>query len=214
MSSIPRQLLTFAAVLALLYAGGFIAGQFIDADARDEHAMESEEASHSDDMDSEEATHSTEHAPAAAADPVRGLAVADDGLRLVVDDADVRAGRTENLRFRVVGSDGEAVRDFDVEHTKRMHAIVVRRDLTGFKHLHPAMGPDGTWSTRLRLDDAGSYRLFADFSHRDEPRTLATDLRVDGDADLGDLPPAQRDKLVRDNVARLYGMQVPAPLAV
>jgi hypothetical protein len=141
-------------------------------------------------MESEEPAHSTEQAPEAA-DPVRGLAVAGDGLRLVLDDADVRAGRADELRFRVVGSDGEAVRDFDVEHTKRMHAIVVRRDLTGFQHLHPEMGPDGTWSTPLRVDDAGSYRLFADFSHRDEPRTLATDLRVDGDADLRDLPAAE-----------------------
>ncbi|HEY7067765.1 MAG TPA: amidohydrolase family protein [Chloroflexota bacterium] len=30
--------------------------------------------------------------------------------------------------------------------------------------------------------------------------------------DLADLPAEQRQKLVRDNVARLYGMQVPAPL--
>ncbi len=29
------------------------------------------------------------------------------------------------------------MRDFDVEHEKRMHLIVARRDLTGFQHLHP-----------------------------------------------------------------------------
>ena len=32
MQSIPRQLATFFAVLALLYTAGFIAGQFIDAE--------------------------------------------------------------------------------------------------------------------------------------------------------------------------------------
>ena len=32
MNSIPRQLATFAAVLAGLYTVGFIAGQFIDAE--------------------------------------------------------------------------------------------------------------------------------------------------------------------------------------
>ncbi len=40
----------------------------------------------------------------------------------------------------------------------------------------------------MRLDDAGSYRLFADFSHDGENQTLATDLRVDGPADLLPLP--------------------------
>jgi hypothetical protein len=184
MSSIPRQILTFLAVLAVLYAGGFVAGQLIDADASDEHGMASEEQA-------EHSSAPTEHGTAGGADPVRGLAVAEGGLRLVIDDAELDTGRSEPLRFRVVDDAGEAVRDFDVEHTKRMHLIVVRRDLTGFQHLHPQMQTDGTWSTDLRLEDAGSFRVFADFSHRDEPRTLATDLRVDGDADLRDLPAAE-----------------------
>jgi hypothetical protein len=53
------------------------------------------------------------------------------------------------------------------------------------------MRPDGTWSTRLRLPDGGSYRVFADFSHGGRPTTLAGDLRVDGAADLQPLPAPQ-----------------------
>jgi hypothetical protein len=119
---------------------------------------------------------------------VRGLAVADDGLRLVVADPELRRGRTQQLRFRIVDDQGHAVRDFDIEHTKRMHLIVARRDLTGFQHLHPTMAADGTWSAPLRLADAGSYRVLADFSHDEQPVTLADDLRVDGVADLQPLP--------------------------
>jgi hypothetical protein len=40
----------------------------------------------------------------------------------------------------------------------------------------------------VQLRDAGSYRLFADFSHDGTPTTLADDLRVDGAADLRPLP--------------------------
>jgi hypothetical protein len=69
-----------------------------------------------------------------------------------------------------------------------MHLIVVRRDLTGFQHLHPEQAPDGSWSARVRLDEAGSYRVFADFAHDGTPQTLASDLRVDGAADLRALP--------------------------
>jgi hypothetical protein len=122
---------------------------------------------------------------------VRGLAVAADGLRVVVDDAALRRGRTERLAFRIVDQRGATVRDFDVEHTKRMHLIVARRDLTGFQHLHPEQAPDGSWVTDVRLPAAGSYRLFADFSHDGEAQTLATDLRVDGPARLKPLPPAR-----------------------
>src|SRR3954451_6455234 len=112
---------------------------------------------------------------------VRGLAVSDRGYTLEL-------GR-EPLSFRIT-RDGKPVRDFDVEHTKRMHVVVVRRDLTGFQHLHPTMRADGTWTVPLRLTEAGSYRVFADFSHDDQPTTLASDLRVDGAADLRALPAA------------------------
>src|SRR5690349_14011178 len=124
----------------------------------------------------------------AAAHEVRGLANAQDGLRLVVDDPELPRGREQRLAFRIVAEHGATVRRFDVEHTKRMHVIVARRDLTGFQHLHPTQRADGTWETPLELRDAGSYRLFADFSRGGEPQTLASDLRVDGRADLRDLP--------------------------
>jgi hypothetical protein len=119
---------------------------------------------------------------------VRGLAVAENGLRLVVDTPELEREQNQTLRFRVVDEHGSTVRDFDVAHTKRMHLIVARRDLTGFQHLHPRQGADGAWTASLRLADAGSYRVFADFAHRSETTTLAGDLRVDGDADLRALP--------------------------
>ena len=130
-----------------------------------------------------------EHADMAdSAAPVRGLAVAANDLQIVVDNPELRRGRAETLRFRIIGEHGNTLRDFDVTHEKRMHLIVARRDLTGFQHLHPEQAADGTWTTRVRLDAAGSYRLFADFSHDGTAQTLATDLRVDGPADLRPLP--------------------------
>ncbi len=85
------------------------------------------------------------------------------------------------------------MRAFDLEHTKRMHLIIVRRDLTGFQHLHPKMAADGTWSVPVTLQDAGAYRVFADFSVDETPHTLAGDLAVDGPVRSVALPaPAQR----------------------
>jgi hypothetical protein len=72
------------------------------------------------------------------------------------------------------------VRSFDVEHERRMHVIVVRRDLTGFQHLHPTMAADGTWSVPLRVSAPGSYRLLADFSTGGERRVLGVDLAAPG----------------------------------
>ncbi|MBS1889490.1 MAG: hypothetical protein JSU06_20130 [Actinobacteria bacterium] len=123
------------------------------------------------------------------ADAVRGLAVSNDGLTLELADPVAAVGHPAPLRFRIVGDDRKTVREFDLEHTKRMHLIVVRRDLTGFQHLHPTQQPDGSWSVPLRLAEPGTYRVFADFSHGGTPETLATDLQVDGPVSSRTLPP-------------------------
>jgi hypothetical protein len=162
-----------------LFGLAAVAGRLLDPDAPAGEAAVDRSNGHSKEMKD------------MTSDNVRGLAVAENGLRLVIDDPEPRRPADHVLRFRIVDREGRAVRDFDIEHTKRMHVIVVRRDLTGFQHLHAAMGPDGTWSTSLRLPDAGSYRVFADFSHEGRPTTLAGDLRVDGAADLQALPAPQ-----------------------
>jgi hypothetical protein len=117
---------------------------------------------------------------AMAPPPVRGLAVSEGGLTLELARSTAQRGKSVNLAFRIVDRGGQTVRDFDVEHTKRMHLIVVRRDMTGFQHLHPAQAPAGSWSVPVTLKDAGSYRGFADFSVEGKAYTLAEDLTVDG----------------------------------
>ena len=124
----------------------------------------------------EAAPHGGGHAATAPA----GLAVAEDGYRLVPAATTLPAGEAVTWRFRIVGPDGRAVTGFDVEHERRMHLIVVRRDLTGYQHLHPVMGRDGTWRVRVRLDAPGVHRAYADFSAGGHAHTLATDLSAPG----------------------------------
>ena len=181
--SAPAKLAAFAAALAVLFGGGALAGGAIDPDRNESPAQ------HADAATEGSGAHGASHdAPRQAAHAVRGLAVAENGLRVIVDDPELERGRVEQLRFRVLDDRGDTVRDFDVAHEKRMHLIVARRDLTGFQHLHPTQAADGSWATDLKLDEAGSYRLFADFVRGEEPYTLASDLRVDGQADLQPLP--------------------------
>ena len=116
-----------------------------------------------------------------------GLAAADDGLQLVAETDIQPQGLERTYRFQVRDEDG-AVTVFDVEHTKRMHVIVVRRDFVGFQHLHPTMAADGTWAIPLRIDEAGTYRVFADFVIDGDKHTLGTDLFVGGEATPVALP--------------------------
>jgi hypothetical protein len=183
---------TFAALLALVFAGAALAGAALDPDpgADDESRAGSEHGSDGE-AGSADADHAEEgagsHADAGEAAHANGLAQAEGGLRLVLDDS-ARPTGSQPLRFRIVEEDGATVRDFDVEHARRMHLIVARRDLSGFQHLHPEQTPDGGWQVPLQLGEAGSYRVFADFSSGGESHTLGTDLQVDGRFEPRELP--------------------------
>lgn len=122
--------------------------------------------------------HADPEEPKAAA--AAGLAVAQDGYRLDAEQA-VLAGAGE-FRFRILRPDGQPLQDYDRVHDKELHLIVVRRDLTGYQHLHPTRDAQGTWSTPLSLRQPGPYKVFADFTlqGREQALVLGTDLTVPG----------------------------------
>lgn len=111
-----------------------------------------------------------------------GLAVAEAGHRLVLADDVLRPGAQE-LAFTIEGPDGAPVTAYDVEHEKRLHLIVVRRDFSRFQHLHPELDEaTGEWSTEAALQP-GAWRVFADFVPTGgEDLTLGADLQVPGAA--------------------------------
>ena len=132
------------------------------------------------------ATQESEATPEAERDSAAGRG----RYQMAVDEAPSQAGATpQQYGFRIERGPAQTVRDFQVEHTKRMHLIVVRSDLTGFQHLHPAMAADGTWRGSIRLPMGGDYRMFADFKHAGKRRTLAADVRVKGEFKRVKLPP-------------------------
>jgi hypothetical protein len=83
---------------------------------------------------------------------------------LRTEPAEVRPGEKLTLLFTFLrpGTD-EIVREFEVVHTKRFHLFVVSEDLEFFEHIHPVMGPEGTWTVDTTLPKAGYYRLLCDF---------------------------------------------------
>lgn len=182
--SAATKLAGFAAVLALLFGGAAFAGSRIDVHPGKPSAKSADGSSMG--QMAGEAGHGGD--AKGAPQPIRGLAVSDNGLTLKLERNTATAGKRVALAFRIVDRRGQTVRDFDIEHTKRMHLIVVRRDMTGFQHLHPARNADGTWSVPVTLPDPGSYRVFADFSVNGKPHTLADDVTVDGTVRSHELP--------------------------
>jgi hypothetical protein len=116
---------------------------------------------------------------------VGGLAVSSGGYTLDAEATTFAPGAAGALRFRVLGPDRAPVTGYVVTHDKPLHLVVVRRDLTGYQHLHPALGADGFWSVPLMLPTPGTWRAYADFVVTDAtgkqlPVTLGVDLTVPG----------------------------------
>lgn len=110
-----------------------------------------------------------------------GLASASNGYRLETPTTTLTSGATKQFTFRIVDDHGAAITKFALKHEKRLHLVLVRRDGSGFQHVHPAMAADGTWRIPLTLSAAGSYRVFADFAPEGgEATVLGTDLQVPG----------------------------------
>jgi hypothetical protein len=111
--------------------------------------------------------------------------VSEGGYTLALRESVAAAGRDRKISFAIEGPDGP-VTAYDVEHEKRLHLIAVRRDFTGFQHVHPKLSDDGTWTTELDLTP-GPWRVFADFKPAGgEALTLGSDLSVPGQTDVAD----------------------------
>ncbi|MFI7702642.1 hypothetical protein [Nonomuraea sp. NPDC049480] len=122
-----------------------------------------------------------------------GLQVSANGYTLTPLTATIKPDEPTDFRFTVTGPDNKPVTDYEVEHDKKLHLIVVSRDLGSFQHVHPEMTPDGVWSVKLTLPDAGTYRAFADFAPTGgSALTLGTDLLVAGDYAPKALPGTSR----------------------
>jgi copper chaperone CopZ len=130
---------------------------------------------------------------AAAEELPGGLMISQHGYTLDLGAAGLSAGPATPVVFRILGPDGQALTDYDASHDEDLHLIAVRRDLTGFQHVHPELGPDGTWTTPLELTP-GAWRLFADFdpAGADEALTLGADVPVAGQYTPQPLPEPSR----------------------
>ncbi len=194
----PTRIAVFALGLGVVFAAALGIGNPVGPLA-DEPAAHDDEHTGTE-ADADDGAHGEGHGgePADTSETTEipgGLMVSQDGytFRLASDGA--AAGRDVPIEFTIEGPDGEPVTEYDVEHEKRLHLIAVRRDFSGFQHVHPELDADGVWSTELSLTP-GAWRLFADFAPRGvEGLTLGTDLAVSGD--YRPVPPSEEVRTAR-----------------
>jgi hypothetical protein len=124
----------------------------------------------------------------AAQNRASGLSSVAGGYSFVSARSTLPLDRPTAFTFRIVDGQGRPVRNVDLDGGVRVHLIVVRRDFAGYRHVHPTLRPDGSWTVPLTLTAPGAYRAFADFEIAGRKTVLGRDLFVPGSFTPAPLP--------------------------
>jgi hypothetical protein len=190
----PTRLAGFGVVAAVVFGIALLVGRAVgpvaaETPSHDTHAGDTAEGTADDAAAGDAAQDSAEP----ETEIPGGLMTSQDGYTLTLAQDRAEPGSAVPVSFTISGPDGAPVTSYDVQHEKQLHLIAVRRDLTGFQHVHPTLD-GGTWSIDLALTP-GTWRLFADFKATSgEALTLGADLAVDGAFEAAS--PAQETRTV------------------
>ncbi|NEW09443.1 hypothetical protein GK047_26225 [Paenibacillus sp. SYP-B3998] len=94
-----------------------------------------------------------------------GDAAAGDGVQAVfklASSEQAKANQDTPVTIQILDKDGKSIENFDLNHEKKMHLIVVNKDLSFFKHIHPEYKGSGLFTITTLFPAGGNYRLFAD----------------------------------------------------
>lgn len=111
------------------------------------------------------ATTAAEESANVAADSLKGLSLGLEGYVLSPVEAPGAVATSGELQFQILDAAGTPVTDYTTAHDKDLHLIVVRSDGSLFRHVHPTLDDStGMWSLPWEWTEAGTYRVFADFT--------------------------------------------------
>ncbi|WP_183097615.1 heavy-metal-associated domain-containing protein [Nocardioides pelophilus] len=160
--STPVRLGAYGAGLALVFGGAFVAADAV-VPASTVDSWTDEAGGHTMNGTTSGPGGHGSSGPSQTDAAAPGVTSAQNGYLLSPVAAPSAVDRAGKLSFRILDADGTGVTRFATSHEKRMHLIVVRTDGTRFRHVHPTMDDDGTWSLPWSWTSAGTYRVYADF---------------------------------------------------
>ncbi|HEX4191294.1 MAG TPA: hypothetical protein VHZ06_09905 [Marmoricola sp.] len=109
-----------------------------------------------------------------------------------------KAGVPQRYAFHIETYQHKPLTDYVVDLTKKMHIYFISSDFAVYRHVHPTMAPDGTWSGDVTLPLEGDYRMVAEFITTDAGGTndqlvLGTKGTVGHPDAFEPIPPASKE---------------------
>lgn len=141
-------------------------------------------------------------------------------LEVTSNTEGLKSNQPTEFSYHIVDAQHQVVKEFAVVHEKKMHIIVVRKDLQEFQHIHPTFNAQtGEFTIPMTFSTDGPYRMFFDFtpvetqehSHHQEPVVLNTDLSIGASQNYSPVdvvPDTQTTKMV-DGYELTYTLSKP-----
>ncbi|WP_240371543.1 hypothetical protein [Anoxybacteroides rupiense] len=87
----------------------------------------------------------------------------------------LKSNEQAHLTIQIQDQKGNPVQDFEIQHEKQMHLIIVSSDLSYFDHLHPKYKGNGLFTTAVTFPSGGEYQLYADYVPKGGDPTVKND---------------------------------------
>jgi hypothetical protein len=181
--------LLFGAVALFLSVGCTPHSESTNADSAIEHSAD-QHLSHADNHD---------HGPGAS-----------DSVQLIIQSTpqNPTAGEPVKLALMLHDSQGNMLKEFEPNHEKLAHLILIREGLDEFAHLHPSVDGSGNIRETYTFSKAGKYHVYLDYKAKGQPPTTSqSELTIAGHAE-----PAE--KLVPNATGLVRGDGVQAEITV
>ncbi|WP_235847679.1 hypothetical protein [Paenibacillus tuaregi] len=137
--------------------------------------------SHADDSQKAEGGHDMEHGEH------KESGIGEQSANIEVDwrfsPEQPQASTNAVVSLKVMDGQGKPIQSFDLNHEKKMHLIMVSKDLSYFDHIHPEYKGDGQFEVETSFPAGGDYKLVADFIPTGQSAaTITTWVKVQGKA--------------------------------
>ena len=94
--------------------------------------------------------------------------------RIITEDVNVKwelegdedPDKETQIRLGITNNE-EPIDDFEINHEKLLHLIIVSKDLSYFNHVHPEYKGKGVFEIQNEFPAGGEYRMVADFKPAD-----------------------------------------------
>jgi hypothetical protein len=116
---------------------------------------------------------------------------------VLVNDSDQPSKSATGLHIN--GPDGQRVTDYVEEHGSKLHVVLIRFDLSGFEHLHPAIGADGSFV--VPRDKPGKWHIVVEAQPAGAAAPIVLATNVDDEVPLKEVAlPKPNDKVTVDDL--------------